>query len=262
MKRLFRNHGGYQGETIDIATVLDACVAAAREHGWSIEAIPAGPELSLIALRRGVSRFPAAQSAFRAYVSAGIHGDEPAGPLAMLRLLEGNAWPRNVELWILPCLNPTGFPLNRRENAAGTDLNRDYRHRQTAEIRAHVDWLNRQPTFDVTLCLHEDWEAPGFYLYELNPEDRSSLAPRIIEAVSSLCPIDPSPEIEGRTAAGGIIHPDLDPNTRPQWPEAFWLLQNRTRLSYTLEAPSDFLLGPRVNALVTGVNAALAAGLG
>jgi hypothetical protein len=64
--------------------------------------------------------------------------------------------------------------------------------------------------------------------------------------------------IEGRPASGGIIRPNLDPNTRPQWPEAFWLLQNKTRLSYTLEAPSDFPLGLRVNALVAGVQAALA----
>ena len=32
---------------------------------------------------------------------------------------------------------------------------------------------------------------------------------------------------------------------------------NRTRLSYTLEAPSDFPLATRVDALVAGVNAAL-----
>jgi hypothetical protein len=33
---------------------------------------------------------------------------------------------------------------------------------------------------------------------------------------------------------------------------------NKTRLSYTLEAPSDFPLTTRVNALVAGANAALA----
>jgi len=48
------------------------------------------------------------------------------------------------------------------------------------------------------------------------------------------------------------------PATRPQWAEAFYLIVNKTRLSYTLEAPSDFPLTTRVNALVAGVNAALA----
>jgi hypothetical protein len=41
--------------------------------------------------------------------------------------------------------------------------------------------------------------------------------------------------------------------SRPQWPEAFWLLRNKTRHSYTLEAPSDFPLETRVAALVTAV---------
>ena len=64
--------------------------------------------------------------------------------------------PIDAALWLCPCLNPTGFPLNRRENAEGIDLNRDYRHLQSAEVRAHIDWLGRQPFFDLTLCLHED----------------------------------------------------------------------------------------------------------
>ena len=79
----------------------------------------------------------------------------------------------------------------------------------------------------------------------------------MVEAVATVCPIDLSPLIEGREARGGIINPNLDPASRPQWPEAFWLLQNKTRQSYTLEAPSDFPLPTRVDALVAGVNAAL-----
>jgi murein peptide amidase A len=257
MQRLNRNHGGYRGETIDIAVVLEACVATAQKYDWSVESIPAGPGVNLIALQRAFPKFSAPRSTFRVYLSTGIHGDEPAGPLALLRLLEANAWPPDVEVWALPCLNPTGFPLNRRENAAGVDLNRDYRHLQTLEIRAHATWLERQPEFDVTLCLHEDWEAHGFYIYELNPENRPSLAPKMIEAVAGICPVDRSEVIEGRPASGGIIRPNLDPGTRPQWPEAFWLLQNKTKLSYTLESPSDFPLETRVNALVAGVGAAL-----
>jgi hypothetical protein len=35
------------------------------------------------------------------------------------------------------------------------------------------------------------------------------------------------------------------------------LIVNKTRLSYTLEAPSDFPLTTRVNSLIAGVNAAL-----
>ncbi len=194
----------------------------------------------------------------RVYLSSGIHGDEPAGPLAVRRLLQENRWPENLALWLCPCLNPSGFPLNRRENAQGIDLNREYLQPCAPETLAHIAWLERQPSFDLTLCLHEDWEGHGFYVYELNPAGAPSLAPVMVERVRQVCPIDPSEMIEGRAAAGGIIRPSIDPRSRPQWPEAFYLLTHKTRLSYTLEAPSDFPLACRVEALVAAVNAALA----
>jgi hypothetical protein len=156
-------------------------------------------------------------------------------------------------------LNPTGFALNRRENRDGHDLNRQYLTPQAEETLAHIAWLKRQPSFDLCFCLHEDWEAHGFYLYELNPDRLPSLAEAMIARVATLCPIDPSEIIEDRPAQGGIIRPDLDPRTRPQWPEAFFLITHKTRLSYTLEAPSDFPLAVRVAALVSVVRAALEA---
>jgi len=258
VQRLGKNHGSYLGETIDIHQVLRDDVEAARKFGWQIDELPASERLDLLAFRRQADKTRNAKLGTRnIYISTGIHGDEPAGPLAVRQLLQENQWPAEAHLWVCPCLNPTGFPLNRRENAEGQDLNRDYRHRETAEIRAHVSWLKQQPNFDVTLCLHEDWESHGFYLYELNPDQRPSLAPEIIEQVSTVCPIDPSPVIEEREAHGGIINPNLDPNSRPRWPEAFFLIQNKTRLSYTLEAPSDFPLATRVAALGTAVRTVL-----
>jgi hypothetical protein len=176
----------------------------------------------------------------------------------MRHLMQTNQWPEEFDYWLCPCLNPTGFDANRRENAEGLDLNRQYLQPQAvAETRVHVEWLERQPKFDLCLCLHEDWESHGFYVYELNPDNRPSLAEAIVRGVAEVCPIDLSEEIEDRPAREGIIRPSVDPRSRPQWPESFWLLTYKTRLSYTLEAPSDFPLPARVAALVAGVTAAL-----
>ncbi len=252
------NHGGYRGETIDIRAVLSGVEMAARAGGWTSESFGRQGEIDLIALRRAPLRAP--RSPFRIYLSTGIHGDEPAGPLAALRLVRENRWPANAEIFLLPCLNPAGFRLNQRENAEGMDLNRDYRNPQTVEVRAHVGWLERQPPFDLYFCLHEDWESHGFYLYEQNPDQKPSLAEKMIEAVRQVCPIDLSENIEGRAARGGIIRPNIRPQDRPDWPEAFYLITQKSRQGYTLEAPSDFALPVRVNALVAGVHAALAGG--
>jgi len=254
VQRLGRNQDGYHGERIDVDATLVACRQAALQSGWTEEAL-----LPLALNRVGFVRRGGSATAPRIYLSAGMHGDEPAGPLAALRLLEENVWP-TADLWLVPCLNPAGFRVNSRTNAAGVDVNRDYRNPQSDEARGHIAWLERQPGFDLTLLLHEDWEAHGFYCYELNPDGRTSFAPEMIEAVRPGCPIDDSPEIDGRPiAAPGIIRPNVPPESRPDWPEALWLRVHKAPLSYTLEAPSDWPLPVRVESLVRAVRVACAA---
>lgn len=248
MRRLLINIGGYKGEGIDIAKILRDIAQAAQLTGW--RPLPISPALP--AFERTSPRARA-----NVYISTGIHGDEPAGPLAALELLRENAWPPEVNLWLVPCLNPGGYALNRRENEGGIDLNRDYRTFAAATVQAHAAWLDQQPKFDCTLLLHEDWESHGFYLYELNPTRRPSIAQAIISAVKDVCPIDLSPVIEDREAKDGIIRPNFDPTKRKDWSESLYLIQNKTPLNYTLEAPSDFPLATRVQALCRGVMAVL-----
>ncbi len=256
VQKLGKNLGGYFGEAIDIRAVLRDAESAARAHGWTVEIFHSAGEFKWLALHRASRLTPHAS---RLYISAGIHGDEPASPLAALKLLQENRWPDGAEIFLLPCLNPIGFTRNQRGNADGIDLNRDYQNSRSAETRAHIAWLERQPPFDLYLCLHEDWESHGFYLYEQNPDQRPSLAEKITGAVQKVCPVDLSEIIEGRAAHGGIIRPNISPHERPDWPEAFYLITQKSRQGYTLEAPSDFPLAVRVNALVAAVNAAVAA---
>ena len=250
--RLGKNLGRYQGETIDIAQVTQEIHQAALGAGWASETFLDNPPLRLRAYRR---TSPGAEK--RLYLSTGIHGDEPAGPLAVLELLRQNAWPPGLDLWLCPCLNPAGFSLNTRENERGIDLNRDYRHLATEEVRAHVGWLSRQPKFDLSLILHEDWEAGGFYLYEQNPTGLPSLAEKVIEAVAPVCPIETAEVVDTWEARGGIIRPKANPEERPQWAEALYLVSRKSRLGYTLETPSDFPLPIRVAAQLRAVQTAL-----
>ncbi|MGH3000985.1 MAG: M14 family zinc carboxypeptidase, partial [Gaiellaceae bacterium] len=53
-----------------------------------------------------------------------IHGNEQAGiPIALA--LEKLA-PRDLDLWIVPVLNPDGVAADTRQNAHGVDLNRNF----------------------------------------------------------------------------------------------------------------------------------------
>jgi predicted deacylase len=195
----------------------------------------------------------------RIYFSAGIHGDEPAPPLALLECLEAGVFDARANWLLCPLLNPAGFLRGARENADRVDLNRDYRHLVAAETRAHVTWLQRQPNFDYAICLHEDWESAGFYLYELNSGGRPTLADAILAAVAKICPIDTATIIDGRAIdQPGIIRPAADPLLRELWPEAIYLRAHHTALNYTLETPSSFPIAQRIAALRAAIETVIA----
>jgi hypothetical protein len=254
-QRLGKNTGSYQGETIDVFKLLQDVEEVALKSGW--KNIPIGAAESDADLQLPAFQRLAKDARKHLYISSGMHGDEPAGPLALLRLFEEDEWPNDISLFVVPCLNPGGFVRNTRENEHGIDLNRDYRSQKAPRVQAHIRWLKERPRFDLTLLLHEDWEANGFYLYELNPHLEPSLAEAMINGAKEVCPIDHSVLIDGREAKDGIICANRYLAERPDWPEAFYLIHHKTRLSYTLEGPSDFPLLTRVNGLAAAVRAAL-----
>lgn len=237
---------------IDPLSLVSQFERAGAKAGFRMEPFGAAGPYPLLALTR---RTPGIRP--RIYLSAGIHGDEPAAPLALASLLESGEFDDRATWFLCPMLNPEGTARGTRENAQGLDLNRDYRHLESSEIRAHVRWLERQPNFDLAICVHEDWESTGFYLYELNLDRRPSLAEPMIAAVRAVCPIDLSSLIEGREAKGGIIRPLLDPLAREKWPESIYLQAHHTRLSYTVEAPSALALEVRVAALKAALRTAI-----
>lgn len=214
------------------------------KRGFRVERYGSAEDFPLIALTR---RTPGPRP--RIYISATSHGDEPAGSATLLALLEDGFFDQRANWFLCPVINPVGLSLGTRENRAGIDLNRDYRNEpKSGEVRAHLEWLKRQPRFEVNICLHEDWEFPGFYVYELNPSHLPSLAEPIIEAVSKVCPIELRDVIDGRPAAHGIIRPVHDPAERELWPESIYLRANHSVLCYTTESPSSQPLSLRVAA--------------
>jgi len=233
--------------------------AAARAGGWTLRHLSPCASGARPWLQRAAR---AGNKAPSFYLSAGIHGDEISGPLALIEMLRFPDFFRNFNTVIFPILNPDGLARGTRENAAGIDLNRDYRNPKSAEITSHLDALKTLGRFDATMMLHEDFEAAGAYLYELN-ETRPATGREIIAAMGRHVPIDLRPEIEGLPAHDGIllrreIVLKLGPIAeRPEWPEAIYLNLNHTDISYTTETPKPFPILHRVQAQIAGVEALL-----
>ena len=193
------------------------------------------------------------------YLSAGIHGDEPAGPLAMLDLMQTDFFTSGVNWLLCPVINPDGVASGTRYNANKRDLNRDYWIRRTPEVRAHAAWLESMPAPDMFISLHEDWETHGFYLYEINlGVDDPQRAPAIIKATLPWFPAQPGPEIDGHQArADGWIYHRAEADLPQGWPEAIFLAKHGCPLSFTFETPSQAPLAARAAAHVAAVNEAV-----
>ncbi len=127
-------------------------------------------------------------------LSAGVHGDEPAGPWALLSIVRDGLLDPRFAYRIWPCTNPSGYEAYTRVNAEGYDINRSFsRGGTTPEARAIIT-ANRDRRFALSLDLHEDFESSGFYLYE----NISGREPRFAECVT-----------RGAAEAGFSIQDDL-----------------------------------------------------
>lgn len=249
-KRSGKNKQGYLGQTIQPDQELERLKDHSEALGWSNESLPIGPDDSLLFMHR----LGDSQKSPNVLISAGIHGDEPATTASISKLILNDLLPKYCSYTVFPCLNPRGMRLSKRETPEGIDLNRDFMTTKTIEVQTELQKLQEYGRFEVTLLLHEDWEANGFYLYELTePNAAPRFGRAVLDAVSSICPIENSPIIEGLEASNGLIHPPYHQNKRPDWPEAFYLMRHKTNHSLTLESPSDFELEVRINALCAGV---------
>lgn len=205
----------------------------------------------LAALRVGKDRVP------WVYLSAGVHGDEPAGSLAILPLL-GHTCFHTLNICVCPLLNPLGMEAGTRENAQGLDINRDYPQGLTPEASLHMRWLAQQSRrYPLALHLHEDCDAAGFYLYEITPMMRLGNAYALLKAARPYTGIDPSDVIDGRPADRGRI---LLPESLEELPigsEAVYMAKRFSDTVYTTETPTSKRLEDRICAHVAAVVSAV-----
>ncbi len=194
------------------------------------------------------------------FLSTGIHGDERCGPEALLQFLSGWTFAPDIEWVLAPLLNPSGFGQGTRCNAEGIDLNRDFLRCRCSETQAFKEWWRRRTrACELHLSLHEDWEAEGFYLYEIDTSEQgTSLSAAILSRVEEVAPLQRTGPVDGHLlAAPGLIVHEPVADEPEGWPEAIWLTRTWPMASYTLEAPGQLAPEVRVRSLVAGLEGAL-----
>ena len=227
----------------------------ARKAGLRCEPFATADEFELLAVRS-----PALHTASGIYLSAGIHGDEVASTEGLFLWADLNTkYLRRLPLLLFPCLNPWGLIHNRRVDAEGRDLNRSFHLDDVPRIKAHKELLQGLH-FSLAICLHEDFDAQGVYLYEIRHRGRPAQRPigaELLSAAGYYVPIDLRPKIEGRRAAHGSIKRRIRAKQFPVMPEAAYLSLNHSDDTITLETPSEYELGARVQAQAAAIQRAV-----
>lgn len=191
-------------------------------------------------------------------IAAGVHGDEPAAPWALLAAVRDGLLDPAFAYRIWPCTNPSGYALGTRGNTEGVDINRSFgRGGRTPEARAIVT-ANRDRKFALTIDLHEDYEADGFYCYE-PAVDEVSFGIAVVRALEEEgFPVQelhdafelgyPPSAQHLRTLHHGIVRPNAKAEialTR-QLPYSMYLLRRAAKRSLTIESPRRLSWDERV----------------
>ncbi len=220
------------------------------------------------------------------YVSAGIHGDEPAGVECATRLIEQVAAENPLTEdpfrfqgcnWLIsPCDNPYGYEYNCRENTEGLDLNRMFespnRCAETSFIAAtllHSQCEQTQNSFlkkdtmedfkiRMALDLHEDEDSDGFYLWERRASEHPSVGTAVVNDVAEICAINPTSVIEDHLNENGVITL-LDKVTTKGWTRGRYLIEQFNIPCLILETPTGLDFEKRIYVHMTAIHAAIKA---
>jgi len=175
-----------------------------------------------------------AKARFRVLYYAQQHGDEVAGKDALLTLIRDIAakpelLPEDVDLYLMPMLNPDGAVAHRRFNGAGADLNRDHLllaqpetralHRVARRIRPHLAVDSHEFGRDSEDYARRGWEAwPVITMDGCNhPLIPDYLKTAALEAVMAAAPLQQKAgHAYRRYLVGG---PPPDEELRPSTPE-------------------------------------------
>jgi len=197
----------------------------------------------------------AAHDFIRLGLFTGIHGDEPAGPLAAARLLDRLLREPHLatgyHLSVYPTINPRGLAAGTRHDEAGLDLNREFWKGSTVPVVAVLEQELRAQRFQGIIALHADDTCEGLYGYAHGRLLNEELLRPALRASGRHLPMDRRPLIDGFAADAGVIHfcfPGVLAAPADQHPAPFDII-----LETPAHAPEDL----QAAAMVDGVLAIL-----
>lgn len=211
------------------------------------------------------------------FISAGVHGEEPAGVYTLLKFLEHDVYDflGDYCFLIFPCINPFGFEHNYRFNSNGIDVNRQFKldsiSHEADKVMKVLSRFDRMK-FVCTIDLHEtdpNWTDEGFtadanpktfYLWETCADKSIRIGDKVISEVKKTAEVCDWPKIYGDTNSGGVIwYPEGCGNQTYAQGTTLDAYLNRyyTPQSFTTETPCGWDMEKRVAVNIVAIRTIL-----
>ncbi len=209
-------------------------------------------------------------------LSAGVHGDEPAGVFSLLQFLERDVarYTDRFRFFVLPCVNPSGFEADSLENHGGNNINRAFKKETPAqEAKLVMDQLAMwKETFAFTIDMHEIpayWADEGFtekdnpkaaYLYETQLEKGKRIGRDMLNGLPKDAEISHWPKIYGDSAVRGLVsYPEGNGNKiyAEQTTLDGFLHGRFSAHTFTSETPTGWPLEKRIRVQLSWLETAL-----
>jgi protein MpaA len=252
-KNLFRpiSEGGRK-PTLNVNELLNEIKKTALENEFKLDTFGTVSDFDLISLKKenGAEK--------NVYISAGIHGEEPAPPVALLNMMKENGFSKQYNWYIVPLINPVGMSKGLRKNADKKDLNREYKPTTKAtEVIYHINVLKSIPSCQVCFFLHEDSGEDGFYMYSIrdNKTHKKILdAAKNFGEISNKKKLDKFPrKSKGLIDGGTAIYDDILKYTETAYLNKLWPESKM----YILEAPKKAEIENRIKMIESAIKSAL-----
>jgi hypothetical protein len=185
-------------------------------------------------------------------IVSGIHGNEIAGPLSILKIVDAiiHDLPEQFRYVVYLMINPSGFDLRQRFDSDQRDLNAIFsatlRSRNYFEVQTFLQDALIFAPFEAVITLHEDSDREKFYMYGLGKENLDFYH-AICSFARTCIPPWMNGEIEGCTTDE---HGLILSNARDHAFDGQLYAKGLTKLAYTFETPGKLDCHFRVNMMV------------
>ncbi|MBI4170553.1 MAG: M14 family metallocarboxypeptidase [Candidatus Aenigmarchaeota archaeon] len=206
-------------------------------------------------------------------ISAGAHGNEPAGVYAALQFAERHAerYLDAFNFFVYPCLNPSGFEFDEIKNRDAININRDFKSSpRSAEAQFVAQSLEQSGAeYAFTVDMHEDnlnqpvkgftrrSNIRTFYLYETCADGGRRLGEKIVNEIKKHTPVCRRRKIYTASSKNGVIRYRSGKSRGNKGTLEGYLALKYTRLALTIETPTCWQIRKRVSTHLRAFMAAL-----